>query len=186
LLELNTNDIAQFINIITSIARQTNLLALNATIEAARAGEAGRGFTVVANEVKELARQSAIAADEITSKVLNIKTNSTNLIESITKVDEMMEKINASSKVVASATEEQFATTDQFVSLISKSVVEADSIGSGSKSVHKSAQFTHNIVEENMEISRDLGKSSERVNLLVKKFKLKSVKPASPINKLAA
>jgi methyl-accepting chemotaxis protein len=172
-LEENSNDISQFINIITTIARQTNLLALNATIEAARAGEAGKGFAVVANEVKELARQSAHAADEITNKVLNIKGNSTMLTASIVKVNDLMENINGASRVVASATEEQFATTDQFADLTSHSVKEAESIGDGSKRVTDSAIFTNRIVEENVAISKTLTSSSEDLNSLVKKFKLR-------------
>jgi methyl-accepting chemotaxis protein len=172
-LEDNTNDITQFISIISNIARQTNLLALNATIEAARAGEAGRGFSVVANEVKELARQSAQAAEEITKKVNNIKSNSTSLSSSIEKVNEFMNNINLASQVVESATEEQFATTEQFVSMISSTVKEADSIGSGIAKVNQSAIFTNNIVQETSKTSAELGHSSERLNMLVKKFKVR-------------
>jgi methyl-accepting chemotaxis protein len=174
-LEKNSNDISQFINTITTIARQTNLLALNATIEAARAGEAGKGFAVVANEVKELARQSAHAAEEITSKVSMIKNNSNNLVSSISQINNAIENINESARIVATATEEQFATTEQFVRLIAESVNKADQIGEGSKKVQNSAQFTNDIAKDNVNVARDLTQSSEQINLLTKKFKLKKM-----------
>jgi len=185
-LEESSNDIAQFISVITAIARQTNLLALNATIEAARAGEAGKGFAVVANEVKELARQSAQAADEITNKVMTIKSNSQDLSKSIAKVNELIESINSASRVVASATEEQFATTDQFAELIGYSVKEADLIGVGSKKVNDSSLYSNTIVKENIELSKDLGATSEKLNKMVKKFTLKGASDSKSKFKVAA
>lgn len=182
LLEDNSNEISQFINVITTIAKQTNLLALNATIEAARAGEAGRGFAVVASEVKVLASQSSRAAEEITNKVSTIKLNSKDLSRFITKINEQMKNINNASGVVASATEEQFATTDQFSQTISYSVKEVEQIGEGSKKVNQSALFTGDIVQQNVKISKELASTSEKLNLMVKKFKLKNT--AGNIDKL--
>jgi methyl-accepting chemotaxis protein len=70
----SAQSIDSVIGLIADIARQVNLLALNATIEAARAGEAGRGFTVVANEVKQLSTQTGIAAERITAHVREIRS----------------------------------------------------------------------------------------------------------------
>lgn len=171
-LELNTEEISRFLEVINTIARQTNLLALNATIEAARAGEAGKGFAVVANEVKELARQSAQAAEDITLKVANIKTNSTDIMGSILKVTELMDNINHSARIVASATEEQFATTDKFSMLITQSVKEVESVAANSTNVNQSAMGMIEVVKDNTAISSELNSSSDKLNDLVKKFKL--------------
>lgn len=73
-LEAAAAQIQQAVTLITSVAAQTNLLALNATIEAHRAGEAGRGFAVVAEEVKQLARESAVASEHIRRQVTDSQT----------------------------------------------------------------------------------------------------------------
>jgi methyl-accepting chemotaxis protein len=72
-LERAAREIGSVVTMIAGIASQTNLLALNATIEAARAGEAGRGFSVVASEVKSLANQTADATRDITAQVAAIQ-----------------------------------------------------------------------------------------------------------------
>ncbi len=90
-------DIGEAIKMINSIAKQTNLLALNATIEAARAGNAGKGFGVVAKEVKGLADQAANAAEEITRMIEEIQKDTK---EAKTSIDQLTMEIKESSLLV--------------------------------------------------------------------------------------
>jgi methyl-accepting chemotaxis protein len=114
-------EIGNVIKVITSIAQQTNLLALNATIEAARAGEAGKGFAVVANEVKELAKQTAKATEDIGRKIDAIQSDTKGAVEAIAQIGAIIGQINDIQSTIASAVEEQTATTAE----ISRSVNEA-------------------------------------------------------------
>ncbi|HEV7826023.1 MAG TPA: methyl-accepting chemotaxis protein [Mycobacteriales bacterium] len=117
----SSTEIADVIKVITSIAEQTNLLALNATIEAARAGEAGKGFAVVANEVKELAQETARATEDIARRVEAIQGDTTSAIAAIGGISEVIGSINDFQLTIASAVEEQTATTNE----MSRSVQEA-------------------------------------------------------------
>ena len=115
--------IGEVMKSITSIAEQTNLLALNATIEAARAGEAGKGFAVVANEVKDLAQQSASATEDISEKVLSIQGDAAATSQALAEITEVIARINETQATIASAVEEQTATTNE----MSRSVQDAAS-----------------------------------------------------------
>ncbi|MBI3682756.1 MAG: MCP four helix bundle domain-containing protein, partial [Acidobacteria bacterium] len=117
----SSQEIGDVIKVITSIAQQTNLLALNATIEAARAGEAGKGFAVVANEVKELAKQTAKATEDISQKIAAIQGDTKGAVKAIEEIGTIINQINDISSSIASAVEEQTATTNE----IGRSVTEA-------------------------------------------------------------
>ncbi len=110
-----TDQIGDFVTIIKSIAAQTNLLALNATIEAARAGEAGRGFSVVASEVKSLATQTAKSTEQIGVKVTEIQTTTREVVAALTSVAEAIDQLSGVTVSVSSAIEQQRSTIENFV-----------------------------------------------------------------------
>lgn len=119
-------EIGKVLRVINAIAEQTNLLALNATIEAARAGEAGRGFAIVANEVKELARETARATQNISRQIETIQSDVQTAVDAIGEISGIIHQISEHQSTIASAVEEQTAT----VSEISRNVSDAASASS--------------------------------------------------------
>ncbi len=106
-------EIGTVVKTITAIAQQTNLLALNATIEAARAGEAGKGFAVVAGEVKDLARESAVAAEEIGRRIDLNRRQTAAAVEAIERIAAVVRRIDDDQGTIAGAVGQQTATTEE-------------------------------------------------------------------------
>ncbi|GFZ88490.1 hypothetical protein GCM10011497_17030 [Elstera cyanobacteriorum] len=112
-LETAADQIGSAVTLIRQIAEQTNLLALNATIEAARAGEAGRGFAVVASEVKTLATQSAAATDGIAEQVQGIQSATRHVVSAAREMETVLADLGDVSRQIADAVRQQEAATGQ-------------------------------------------------------------------------
>lgn len=194
-LHINTKKISDIVNLITAIADQTNLLALNAAIEAARAGEHGKGFAVVADEVRRLAEQSSQSATEIYNLISTIQADSNASItvmekgkedvkagmEFTNEVGEIFKEILTSSEEVASQIREISAASQQ-ISASSEEV--AASVNNIKQSAEQSSEFSANVssatqeqlttMQEVKEASSSLGKTAEELQVLVAKFKLEN------------
>ena len=110
------------VELITDVAEQTNLLALNATIEAARAGEAGKGFAVVASEVKNLANQSSHAAEEVIREIGEMQEMTREAVAFVRDISEKINEIDDGARLVANATREQTDAVNEISNRIEQAV----------------------------------------------------------------
>ena len=131
--------IDEVVNLINDIAEQTNLLALNATIEAARAGEAGKGFAVVASEVKQLATQTGKATEDISQQVGEMQNGSSLTAEAIQAVVKAISSIDEQISGIASAVEEQNAVTAEIARNASEVATGSTDISSHISGVSQAA-----------------------------------------------
>jgi methyl-accepting chemotaxis protein len=164
--------IGNVIKVITSIAGQTNLLALNATIEAARAGEAGKGFSVVANEVKELAKETASATEDISLKIAAIQEDAKSAAAAIEEITQVIERINDTQNTIVSSVQKQTAATGEIARNIletskgSEAIVsDIESVTVAARETQESAVSAHQFATELSRVSQDLYGLMERFTL---------------------
>jgi methyl-accepting chemotaxis protein len=162
--------IGDVVKLITAIAEQTNLLALNATIEAARAGEAGRGFAVVASEVKALAAQTAKATEDIGTQITGMQAATEESVAAINEIGATIGRISKITATIAAAVEEQGAATRDISSNVQEAAGVTAEVASNVSTVNLRASETGSASAQVLSSARSLASGSSELKLVVEKF----------------
>lgn len=162
--------VGDVVNLITDIAEQTNLLALNATIEAARAGEAGRGFAVVASEVKGLAEQTAKATDEIASQIKSMQSATDNSVSAIEEIRGVVGQLGETAITIATAVGQQSASTQEISHSAQQAATGTQEVANNIESVRSAVSETGSAASEVLEAASGLSQQSEALDRQIDVF----------------
>ncbi len=162
--------IGTVVGLISDIAEQTNLLALNATIEAARAGEAGKGFAVVASEVKNLANQTAKATEDISKQIGQVQSVTHEAAGAIQRIGETITEIDQIAGSIASAVEQQTAATGEIAQNVEQASQGTADVSVNIQSVQQASSETGSAAAQISGASNDLSAQAEVLQAEVKRF----------------
>ena len=162
--------IGEVLQLINDIAEQTNLLALNATIEAARAGEAGKGFAVVASEVKNLANQTAKATESISGHISGIQTATGSAVGAIQGIGAIITQVSEITSAIAGAVDEQSAATREIAQNVQQAATGTSEVNTNIAGVSEAANDTGAASTQVLSTAGDLARQAELLRSEVDTF----------------
>jgi methyl-accepting chemotaxis protein len=163
-------EIGQVVGFISTIAAQTNLLALNATIEAARAGEGGRGFAIVAGEVKSLAAQTATATSQITLQVSAIQDATHSAVQAMDAIGTRIREVDELTGAITQTVQGQVSAMNQVSRDAQEVALLTDRVSTQLGAVRAAAAGTVAAAGQVREMTDDLGRQSGNLSLEIERF----------------